>query len=631
MKLTRRSAIGALGTIGGSALVSGTVRAQTPPPPSVVLPGPTPLAVTPPRGSSVQGRMSGAMAAVRALCLEGTPCVFGVPGAQNNEFWDAMKSHGLPYMLVTNEYSASIMADAASRVSGRVGTFAVVPGPGLTNALTGVGEALYDSVPMVGLVTDIRRDISAPVGQVHGLPNAAILRPVCKTVIEVRHQGQIPGAIHQAFRVARCGEPGPAAVVIPYNLYTEFWDYDEPVPLGLPPCFDEAAYRRAVALLRDRRCRIGIYAGLGCVDATGPLVAVAEMLQAPVATSVSGKGVIPERHPLAVGWGYGAQGTRTAEKTFAKDVDLVLAVGVRYSENSTANYAIPQRARVIHVDANPQNLGRNVHTTVCVNADSRLFLERLLGDAPTVRRPANPELQRRIATRREVERCSYRQPYIQSAVDPMYFVTMLGELLGPQGVLLVDVTASVHWAAEAVEVDGPRRFLTPANNQSMGWTVPAAVGVQRLNPARRVAAVVGDGCFLMTGLEASTASRACLPVKFFVLDDGVYHYMQMLQEPTYRRTTATEIARLDHSALARALRMAYNDIPHNGDVVCGIRRALAAPGPVLTRVQISYEGRDIRWLEALKKQYIDQLDTGQKVRMASRVAVRTLDPHKEND
>ena len=138
--------------------------------------------------------MTGAQAAAAALACEMVQCVFGVPGAQNNEFWDAMKAHIIPYLLVTNESSASIMADASARATGEVGVFAVVPGPGLTNAMTGIGEALLDSVPIVGLVTDINRAPGAPIGQVHSLPNAALLRPIVKCVIEVRHVSEIPGA-----------------------------------------------------------------------------------------------------------------------------------------------------------------------------------------------------------------------------------------------------------------------------------------------------------------------------------------------------------------------------------------------------------------------------------------------------
>jgi acetolactate synthase I/II/III large subunit len=625
VELNRRSALGVLGTLGATALASGPARAQQAPPALPMGPPPSPL-------HGVRGRMSGAKAAAAALCAQGVRCVFGVPGAQNNELWDAMKGHGVPYLLVTNEASASVMADASARVTGDVGVFAVVPGPGLTNAMTGIGEALHDSVPIVGLVTDVLQGPHAPIGQVHGLANAALLRPICKGVIEVRHQAQIPSAIYQAYRIARYGEPGPAAVVLPFNFLTEVWDYDDgvPPPPPPPPPFDEAAYRRALGLLSDRRLRVGIYAGMGCLDAGPALASVAETLQAPVATSVSGKGSIPDAHPLAVGWGYGAQGTRAAERAF-KNVDVVLAVGVKFSEVSTANYSLPRDHQLIHVDANPFNLGRNLPACVKVNADAPLFLNRLLADAGAIRRPPCPPLWQQIRAGRALDRGENGAVRVTCGVDPMIFLLNLRQALGPDDLIFVDVTASTHWASEAIEVCGPRRYFTPANNQSMGWAVPAAIGAQRVALDRRVASVVGDGCFLMSGLEASTAARSCLPVKFFVLDDGAYHYMQMLQQPTFRRTTATEIARLDFAALAAGLRLAYNEIPHNGDVPGGIARALAMPGPVLTRVVVGYEGREIRWLNALKTSYINHLSTGQKVRMASRIAARSLNPRPEND
>ena len=186
------------------------------------------------RRDGVHGKMTGAQAAAAALWCHGVPCVFGIPGAQNNEFWDALKARGVPYLLVTHEASASVMADAAARATGTVGVFAVVPGPGLTNALTGIGEALYDSIPIVGLVTDIDRSPNAKIGQVHGLANAAIMQPVVKAVIEVRHQAEIPQAIFQAFQIAAAGEPGPVGVLIPYPLYSEVWNFDLPVPPPMP-------------------------------------------------------------------------------------------------------------------------------------------------------------------------------------------------------------------------------------------------------------------------------------------------------------------------------------------------------------------------------------------------------------
>ncbi len=631
MQVNRRTA---LGTLGAVALASTPARSQDFPPmpepglaadPLPILPGPPPH-----QHRGVRGRMTGAKAAVEALRWEGVPCVFGVPGAQNNEFWDAMKSARQPYLLVTNEASSSVMADASARVTGRPGVFAVVPGPGLTNALTGIGEAWLDNVPIVGLVTDVRRGPDMPAGQVHGLYNAALMRPVTKAVLEVHHQGQIPGAIHQAFRLAKSGAPGPVGVVIPYHLYVESWDYNEPVPVDLPAPWDEGAYRRALRLLSDRRLRVGLYAGMGCFNTAPALIAAAELLQAPVATSVSGKGAIPDQHPLAVGWGYGPFGTRTAENQF-KDVDVVLAVGVRYSEVSTANYSIPEHPYVVHVDIDPNVLGRNVPADVKLCGDAGEFFNRLLADAEAIRRPKNPALWDKIRLDKAAERAQHQQVQIDPLVDPMYFLTHLNRQLGPHGLMFVDVTASTHWASEAVAVSAPRRYFTPADNQSMGWSIPASIGGQRVRPDLPVACVTGDGCFLMTGLEASTAVREHLPVKFFVLDDGVYHYMQMLQESTFRRTTATELARIDYAALARGLGLGFNNIGHNADVAPGIARALAMPGPVLSRVAISYEGRDIRWLGALKRSYIDKLSTDQKIRMAGRLATRSVLPGKLND
>ena len=254
--VTRRTALGVIGAVGGMAVTRTEAQHpqlnispnhSTPPATQVELSGSQ-------AGVGVCGRMTGAAAAVEALMLEGTPCVFGIPGAQNNEFWDVMKSRRMPYLLCTHEFSASVMADGAARATGRVGVFAVIPGPGLTNSLTGIGEARLDSVPLVGLVTDTARGPDARAFQVHALPTAPLLRPVCKLVLEVRHVSQIPLAIHQAFQVARSGEPGPVAVVIPFDLYNQVWCYEGEIPAPLPLPFDEAAYRQALGLLADPDC-----------------------------------------------------------------------------------------------------------------------------------------------------------------------------------------------------------------------------------------------------------------------------------------------------------------------------------------------------------------------------------------
>src|SRR5437667_5820013 len=161
-------------------------------------------------------------------------------------------------------------------------------------------------------------------------------------------------------------------------------------------------------MLSHHKLRIGIYAGLGCMDYGPSLVRLAMVLQAPVATSMSGKGVIPENHPLAVGWGYGPQGTRTAEQAF-RCVDLVLAMGVKYAEVSTGFYSQPQTRHLIHVDINPDNLGKVMNTSVCVHADAGLFMDMILEEADSVSRPADCRLAQQIQACKQGERCGHSQ------------------------------------------------------------------------------------------------------------------------------------------------------------------------------------------------------------------------------
>lgn len=578
----------------------------------------------------VIGCMSGAKALTKTLQVEGTRCVFGIPGAQENELWDAFKSLGLPYLLVTHEQSAAYMADGYARSTGHPGVICLVPGPGVTNALSGIGEALLDSVPMVCIVGDVARGEKYKPFQVHELPNVELLRPVTKGVFPVQHGGEIPQAVRHAFALARSGEPGPTAVVVPYNLLMEVHKYrSSPIACDTVP-FDEPAFQHALHLLSQRKHQVGIYAGMGCMK-YAPLVAkAAEILQAPVATTVSGKGVIDERHPLAVGWGYGPQGTETAEKVF-KHVDVVLAIGARYSEVSTAFYNIPKTRHHIHVDINKKNLGRIVKPSFCVHSDAGVFLEKLIGHSHLVARAHQEHLHNRIKRLKAADLRGYHRNKAKHGVDPMAFLMMLRHSLRNDGLLFVDVTLTEHWAAEAFRVVQPRTYFNPTDNQSMGWSIPAAIGAQYAHPGREVATVTGDGCMMMTAMEMATAAKECLPVKFFVLDDQAYHYMQVLQKAAYRRTTATILPRVDYCALAKALGLGYVEILHPRDLKGGIASALHTDGPVLIRVGAEYGKREVRWIDATRERFTEELSPGQMARFAARIGARTLQIRKQND
>jgi acetolactate synthase I/II/III large subunit len=371
------------------------------------------------------------------------------------------------------------------------------------------------------------------------------------------------------------------------------------------------------------------------VDFGDQLAAVAEVLQAPVATSVSGKGCASDAHPLAVGWGYGPHATVVAERTFKGDplhplrtgVNCLLAVGVKFSEVSTGFYGNPRPRTVVHVDANPHNLGKVMPADVCVAADAGLFLARLLACADRLRRPTDVALQSRIRQLKlDQDRALCGIPPGQCGIDPLALIAALRRQLPEDAVFLTDVTVSEHLAAEYYRVGRPRTFFNPVDNQSMGWSVPAALGAQRACPGRVVATLTGDGCFLMGMPELSTAAREGLPVKWFVLDDRVYTYMQMLQLPAYRRTTATHLAALDYRALAQGFGVAYQEIGPGDQLDGSVANALRFAGPVLVRVQTDDGDRKIRWVEAVRDRFIDELSAAQKARFLARIGARSVTP-----
>jgi acetolactate synthase-1/2/3 large subunit len=272
-------------------------------------------------------------------------------------------------------------------------------------------------------------------------------------------------------------------------------------------------------------------------------------------------------------------------------------------------------------------------TDVCVHADAGVFLGRLLACADAVRRPADQHLVARIKhLKAETERHLHHVPPGKCGVDPLAVVASLRRNMPEDGLLFTDVTVSEHLAAEYHLARRPRTFFNPVDNQAMGWSVPAAIGAQRVHHGRTVATLTGDGCLLMSAMEITTAARESLPVKFFVLDDQAYHYMQMLQLPAYLRTTATILARMDYAAMAQTFGVAYQEVLTQAELDAKVRGALAHPGPVLVRIATDYGEREVRWVEAVRKRYTDELTAAQKARFLARIGARAVRPaQRQND
>ncbi len=404
------------------------------------------------------------------------------------------------------------------------------------------------------------------------------------------------------------------------------------MPLApLPVPFDETCAARAVQLLSDRHLKVGIYAGMGCMNYVPGLVHLAELLQAPVATSICGKGAFPENHPLSVGWGYGPQGTQTAEETF-KHIDLVLAVGVKYSEVSTGFYAIPQSRHLIHVDINEHNLGRIMRTDVCVHADAGLFFDYCFANVGAIGRPENVRLVEYIARHRQHECRHNDRNYARCGVDPYLFLRSLRRQTCADALCFVDVTVSQYWATEVFSAWQPRTFFNPTDNQNMGWSIPAALVAQRVLPGRQVVTVTGDGCFLMSAMEISTAAACRSAGEVLRARRSGLPLHAGIAASRLRSYDRHHSARLNYAALAEGWGVHYQEICTNADLEAGIRGALDFCGPVLVRVVTDYEHRPVRWLGAARRRFLQELACDhQRLRFVARAGTRALNRHPDND
>lgn len=532
----------------------------------------------------------GAEIVVRALEDEGVPFTFGIPGTHNIELYDALAaSTKVRPVLVTDEQSASFMADAVWRASGKLGCANVVPGAGLTHALSGIAEAFMDNVPMLVLACGIRRDTGMAF-QLHDVDQAGIVRPVTKAVFRPERGEEIYATIRRACRIAREGVPGPVMVDIPANLYFfrhdpafEAWR-DEPAARGSIARED---VDRAVAVLGRAR-RPLLYLGLGAAGAGADLVALAERLEAPVSTTFQGKGVFPESHPLFLWPGFGASAPPFARKA-AGDCDATLAIGVRFGEVATGSYGAVPPGPLVHVDISREVLGRNYPAEVAIAGDGAAFVEALLARLPS--RGEDPALRASIAAGRAEVEASGVEASATGRVAPGLLFRALERRFGPETIFTTDSGNGTFLAIESLRLDRPGKLLAPVDYSCMGYSVPAAIGAKLARPDAPVVALAGDGAFLMTGLELLTAAQLGIPVVAIVLRDGELAQISQFQNVALGRKVCSELPGYDVASICRGLGVECLPIASDAEVEPALERAaaIAAAGrPVALDVAIDY-------------------------------------------
>ena len=537
-------------------------------------------------------RTGGAIVA-RALADEGISLTFGIPGTHNIELYDALaESEVVRPVLVTDEQSASFMADGYWRASGRLACVNVVPGAGLTHALSGIAEAFMDNIPMLVLGCGIRQD-STKAYQLHDIDQLAVARPVTKAAFRIERGEDLYPEIRRACAIARSGAPGPVMVEVPVNLYLHQYDVAEDsfqsAPRSAVPTGADALPAVA-ALLNDPAARPLLYVGLGAARAAAELVLLAERLEAPVATTFQGKGVFPESHPLFLWNGFGA-----AAPPFARAVAGgrrgTLAVGCRFSEVGTGSYGLEPPGPLIHVDIDPHVPGRNYPVQHAVTADAAAFIGGLL---PLVtQRPTDAALRRAIATGHEGVWKEWRsQP--SERVTPPRLLREVQDALGPETIFTTDSGNGTFLAMECLRLDRPGQFLAPVDYSCMGYAIPAAIGAKLARPGCPVVACAGDGALLMTGLELLTAVQEALGVVVLVLRDRELAQISQFQATALNRKTASVLADYDAGGIAAALGVETLSLERDGDIPAILRRAREISGagrPVLVDVAIDYSRR----------------------------------------
>lgn len=574
-------------------------------------------------------KKTGAWLCVYALEQIGVTHTFGIPGVQNTEIYDELNnSKQIEPILVTHEGGASFMADAVSRTSPGIGTLVIVPSAGVTHAMSGISEAFLDGIPMLIVSGGIRRDIGKSY-QLHQWDQHKVLEGATKKTYLVRSHDEIVPALFEAYEIAVSGEPGPVLVEIPVEIQLFKGRIDSlPVfePLEHDYKKDARAVQKAAEIIRDSKSP-GLFLGWGCRDCTDQCVKLAELIEAPVATTLQGLSVFPATHPLHTGMGFGPHSVPAAENAF-KDNDCLIAVGARFSEIPTGSYGMVISENLIHIDINSEVFNKNYPAKVCIEGDAGIVLDELikaLKEKNIVQKKPRERLRDRIAA----DKAAYFREWENhkgDGVNPALFFRSLKMKLADDAITVVDDGNHTFLAAELFPVTRSKHFVLPTNFNCMGYCVPAAIGAKLTNPQKQVVGIVGDGAFLMTCMEILTGTTRNAGVVYFVFHDGELSQIAQGQEIPYNRKTCTVMGEIKLEGIALATGAAYLELGSNGEIDSVIKNALDTSSggqPVIVDVKIDYSKRT-RFTKGVVQTVLKRFPLGDKFRFIGRAIKRKM-------
>jgi acetolactate synthase I/II/III large subunit len=573
-------------------------------------------------------KKTGGSLLVHALEQIGVKHTFGIPGVHNTEIYDELsKSSIITPILVTHEVGASFAADGVSRTSDSIGTCLIVPAAGVTHAASGIAEAFLDGIPMLVITGGIRRD-SGRAYQLHDLSQEAMTKGFVKGYFRPEAHKEIIPIIYEAYEKATSGEPGPVLIEIPGELQMLQGDVDEIInytPKKKEWVFDEADLNEAIQTLKNSK-KPGIYLGWGAKEATDTLIELAELLGAPVCTTLQGLSVFPANHPLHTGMGFGASAVAAAENAFS-DCDCMLAIGVRFSELATGSYGIDDPSNLIHIDINKEVFNKNYKAKVCLEGDAQAaatkILEGLKQSGYSID-SAREGLKSKIKNDKLTFLGEWTKKESSKKVSPGFFFKGLRELMDDDAIVVTDDGYHTFLTEELLPIYKSKHFISPSDFNSMGYCVPAANGAKLSNPNKQVIGIVGDGAFLMTGMETLTAANNNLGIIHFVFNDGELGQISLFQKIPLNRKTCTVLGDIKFKGMAEATGAEYIPLMNDGEIQDKIKEAfkIAKEGkPVIVDVNIDYSQKT-KFSQGVVKTNLSRFPLREKVRVLGRALKR---------
>lgn len=535
-------------------------------------------------------KANGAELLLDSLVKEGVNVIFGYPGGTVLSIYDALLQSPIRHILPRHEQAAVHAADAYARVSGEVGVCLGTSGPGATNLVTGIANAYMDSIPIVILTGQVQTTLLG-TDSFQEVDTTGITIPITKHSYIVKDPRQIPRIVKEAFYIARTGRPGPVLIDLPKDIQAAVVEPESDelnlksykfFSKGNAGQIEEAA--RALAECE----RPVVYAGGGVIGsgAVEILRKIVEKENLPVVTTLMGLGSLPSNHSNLLGM-VGMHGTVAANYAVT-DCDLLIAVGVRFDDRVTSGlgHKFATKAKVIHIDIDPAEIGKVVKTQIPIVGDARSVLEDL---SKQLVPPTIDLWWKQIHTWQE-ERISREESQENTqSLTPQDIIRILGEKADPKAIITTDVGQHQMWAAQCYPVSQPRHFITSAGLGTMGFGLPAAIGAQVADPEAQVFLITGDGSFQMSIQELATAVQCKLPIKIILLNNGVLGMVRQIQKLFYEeRYSQIQLSdNPDFIKVAEAYHIHGIRVTRLEEVAPALDEAIAYNGPVLLDFVIS--------------------------------------------